>query len=99
MQSVAQSKAKCNDNDDSDGWSNESVDSVVVVRKEKEIENPPEKVQTKPQVRDYSRFLFPITVIEHSNCNKKIRTYNSYLSLDESSRYDVDQPSFQQKKS
>jgi hypothetical protein len=84
MQSVAQSKAKCDDNDDSDGWSNESVDSVVVVRKEKEIENPPE---------------FPITVIEHSNCNKKIRTYNSYLSLDESSRYDVDQPSFQQKKS
>jgi hypothetical protein len=88
MQSVAQSNAKCDDDDDSDGWSDESVDSAVVVKKEKEIENPPEKVQTKPQVRDCSRFLFPIIVIEYSNC-----TDISYLSLDESSRYNVDQPS------
>jgi hypothetical protein len=63
MQSVAQSNAKCDDDDDSDGWSDESVDSVVVVTKEPEIENPPDKVQSKPQVRGCSRFLFPATII------------------------------------
>ena len=59
MQSVAQSTAKCDDDDDSDGWSDESVDSVVVVTKEPEIENPPDKVQSKPQVRVF----FPATII------------------------------------